>query len=131
MVIDKLAWIFIQDKKVLGTISKGRDKYYIPGGKRELYENDVEALTREIKEELSVTIDTNTLKYYGIFKAQADGKDDGITVKISCYMADYKGILKPDSEIEKIVWMTSSDINKASKVVQLVIEDLYKKGMIN
>ena len=45
-IIDKLAWIYIQDKRILSTRSKGKDTYYIPGGKREAGETDHEALLR-------------------------------------------------------------------------------------
>ena len=34
-VIDKVAFLYLQDGKILSTRSKGKDKYYIPGGKRE------------------------------------------------------------------------------------------------
>ena len=33
--IDKLAFIQIKDRKVLETLSRGKDKWYTPGGKRE------------------------------------------------------------------------------------------------
>ncbi|MFD2512564.1 NUDIX domain-containing protein [Pontibacter locisalis] len=55
-LIDKLAWIEIRDGKILSTRSKGRTKYYIPGGKREAGETDFQALYREIQEELSINL---------------------------------------------------------------------------
>ncbi len=129
-MIDKLAWIYIKDKKILSTLSLGKDKYYIPGGKREEYENDIEALTREIKEELSVDLDIDSMRYYGVFKAQAHGKAEGIIVKMSCYMASYIGELKVDSEIEQMVWLKYEDIDKVSPVDKLIFKDLYDKGLI-
>lgn len=130
-MIDKIAWIYIKDNKILSTLSKGKDKYYIPGGKREAFENDVETLLREIKEELSVDILTDSIRYYGTFKAQAHGKKEGIIVKMSCYTADFDGELKADSEISKVVWLTYDDINKISPVDQLIFEDLHDKGLID
>ncbi len=130
-MIDKIAWIYIKDKKILSTLSKGKDKYYIPGGKREAFENDVETLLREIKEELSVDILTDSIRYYGTFKAQAHGKKEGVIVKMSCYTADFDGELKADSEISKVVWLTYDDINKISPVDQLIFEDLHDKGLID
>ena len=130
-MIDKLAWICIKDRKVLGTVSKGKDKFYIPGGKRENYENDIEALIREIKEELTVDLDIPTIRYYGAFKAQADGKPEGTLVKTSCYMSDYNGEIKPDSEIDRILWMTSKDMNGASTVVQQILNDLIERDLID
>lgn len=129
-MIDKIAWIYIKDKKILSTLSAGKDKYYIPGGKREEFENDIETLTREIKEELSVDLDISSIRYYGTFKAQAHGKSEGITVKMSCYKAKYIGNLKADSEIEKIAWLNYKDIENVSPVDKLIFKDLYDKNII-
>tara|TARA_B110000091_G_C13636844_1_gene399494 strand:- start:354 stop:515 length:162 start_codon:yes stop_codon:yes gene_type:complete len=46
--IDKIAFIEIQEGKILSTKSKGKTKYYIPGGKRESGESDEQTLIREI-----------------------------------------------------------------------------------
>ena len=101
-IIDKIAWIYIEDKKVLCTLSKGKEKFYSPGGKRKLGETDEQTLVREVKEEVSVDIKKDTIKYYDTFEAQADGKAEGVVVKMTCYMAEYEGTLKPASEIERI-----------------------------
>ena len=50
--IDKIAFIYIKDGKILSTLSKGKDTYYIPGGKREGNETDEQTLIRECKEGL-------------------------------------------------------------------------------
>ena len=129
-MIDKIAWLYIKEKKILSTLSKGKDTYYIPGGKREALENDIEALTREVKEELSVDLGLNTLKYYGAFQAQAHGKSDGIIVKMSCYFCDYIGELKVNSEIAEMTWLEYKDLDKISPVDKLIFKDLYDKGLI-
>ncbi len=103
--IDILAWIEIKNKKLLFSLSKGKDKYYIPGGKREGNESDKEALIREIKEELSVDLVPKTIKFLQEFSAQAHGKPEGTFVRIRCYTAEYRGQIKPDNEIEEVVWL--------------------------
>ncbi|MEN0678887.1 NUDIX domain-containing protein [Plesiomonas shigelloides] len=95
MIIDKLAWILIRDGKLLTVRSKGKSLFYLPGGKREAGESDEQALLREIKEELDVDLIPETIKYIGTFEAQADGKSEGVTVKLSCYLSDYSGHLHP------------------------------------
>ena len=104
--IDKLAWIELQNKSLLSTKSYGKDKYYIPRGKREIGETDQQALVREIYEELTVSIDTNTLKFVGIFEAQAHGDPEGVLVKMTCYSGTYSGELKASAEIEEVKWPT-------------------------
>src|SRR5262245_9960068 len=98
--IDKLAWIHIRDRRLLGARSRGRSTYYVPGGKRERGESDEAALIREIKEELSVDLVPGSLRYVETFKAQADGKPEGTFVKLTCYQADFRGEPTPAAEIE-------------------------------
>ena len=130
--IDKIAFIYLKNGKILSTLSKGKDAYYIPGGKREGSETDEETLIRECKEELTVDILKDTIKYYGTFKAQAHGKAEGIIVKMTCYIADFEGTLKPSSEIEEIKWLDYSNLNvKISPVDELNFKDLYDKHLID
>lgn len=129
--IDKIALLYVKDKKVLSTRSRGKDAFYFPGGKREGSESDLETLRREIREELSVDVIPGTETLYGIFKAQAHGKAEGITVKMTCYTAEVEGNLAADNEIEEIVWFTYKDREKGSPVDKLIFDDLYEKGLID
>ena len=128
--IDKIAFIYLKDGKILSTLSKGKDTYYIPGGKREGQEKDEETLIRECKEELTIDIKEDTIKYYGTFEAQAHGKSEGILVKMTCYMADFDGKLEPSSEIQEIRWLDYSNLDIISPVDKLIFEDLYDKKLI-
>jgi 8-oxo-dGTP diphosphatase len=128
--IDKLAYIHLRDKKILITLSKGKDTWYIPGGKREKNETDQEALIREIKEELCVDIIPETINHYGTFEAQAHGKPLGTVVRMTCYTADYKGEFKPDAEIEKVDFFTYLQKPMTSPVDHLIFDDLFAKGLI-
>ena len=129
--IDKIAFIYLKDGKILSTLSKGKDTYYIPGGKREGNETDEETLVRECKEELTIDIIRNTIKYYGTFEAQAHGKAEGILVKMTCYMAEFEGELKPNSEIHEMKWLDYSNLDvKISPVDELIFKDLFDKKLI-
>lgn len=130
-VIDKVAFLYLQDGSILSTRSKGKDKYYIPGGKREAGESDIETLVREVKEELSVDIIESSAKLYGVFEAQAHGKAEGVIVKMTCYTAEFDGELEADSEIAEIVWLTTADIETVSPVDKLIFADLKQKGLLN
>lgn len=130
-IIDKVAYLHLKDGKILSTRSKGKDKYYLPGGKREGHESDMETLVREIKEELTVDIIESMARFYGIFEAQAHGKEEGVLVKMTCYTAEYSGELKADSEIAELVWLTSADAALVSPVDQLIFADLKGKGMLD
>ena len=80
---------------------------------------------------MTINIKKNTIKYYGTFEAQAHGKMEGIIVKMTCYMAEFEGELKPDSEIQEMIWLDYSTLNvKISPVDQLIFKDLFEKGLI-
>jgi len=130
-IIDKLAWIAIDNKMVLSTRSFGKDKFYIPGGKREAGETDEQALLREIKEELNVELDKTTLKAFGIFEAQAHGHAEGVMVKMTCYTAAYTGELSPQSEIEEMAWLTYADMHRISEVDKLIFDYLKANDLIS
>ncbi len=129
--IDKLAWICLNNRKILSTRSHGKDTYYIPGGKREHNETDHQALMREIKEELSIHLIPETIAYFGTFQTQAHGKPEGIMVQMTCYTSDFTGEIKPDSEIEEIVWLDYEGKEKSSPVDKLIFEDLKTKHLID
>ena len=128
--IDKIALLYLKNGQILSTLSKGKDTYYLPGGKRELNETDEQTLIRECKEELTIDIKEDTIKYYGTFKAQAHGKAEGIIVKMTCYTAKFIGEMKPSSEIQEIRWLNYKDIDIISPVDKLIFKDLYEKGLL-
>lgn len=130
MIIDKLAWIHLKDKKILSTLSRGKDTYYIPGGKREWIETDAEALKREIKEELSIDLIDETIVHFGTFEAQAHGKAEGVVVRMTCYTAEYQGSILPANEIDHVVWFTHDDKEKSSTVDKIIFDYLKEKSLI-
>lgn len=129
--IDKLAWMYIKDRKVLFVRSKGKDAFFNPGGKREAGETDEQALFREIKEELNVDLIPRTIKYLETFIAQAHGKPEGVMVQIKCYAADFTGTLQPSAEIEEAKWLTGRDANMTSATGKLSLEWLKKQDLID
>jgi len=129
--IDKLAYIYIKDRKILVTLSKGKDTWYIPGGKRDQGEIDEQALIREVKEELTVDLIPKTIEYYNTFTAPAHGKPKGTMVRMTCYRADYKGELKPDAEIAKLDFFEYKQKELTSAVDHLIFDDLKEKRLID
>ena len=128
--VDKIAWIHLKDGKILSTRTRGREKFYIPGGKRENGESDEQTLVREIQEELSVMIDDSSISYMGTFKAQSDGAADGVIVKMTCYTAEFIGELAPANEIAEIRWLTLSDTSIISAVDQIIFAHLEQQGLL-
>ena len=129
-VIDKIAWIHLEGGRVLSTRSRGKSVWYIPGGKREAGETDLQTLAREIREELDVEVDVAHAAPAGVFEAQAHGHAEGVIVRMTCYTAPYTGTLAPASEIEEIAWLTYQDRQKTAPVDWLIFDDLRAKGLL-
>jgi 8-oxo-dGTP pyrophosphatase MutT (NUDIX family) len=131
MLIDKIAWIHIADRKILITRSKGKDTYYIPGGKREIGETDAQTLVREVQEELSVGVVPDSIEYMGTFEAQAHGKAEGVTVRMTCYTGQYEGQLAPSNEIDEMAWFIYADRPRTAPVDHLIFDWLKERNLID
>ncbi|XRQ12785.1 NUDIX hydrolase [Actinomadura welshii] len=129
--IDKIAWIHLDNGKILSTRSHGKDVYYIPGGKREEGETDLDTLIREIDEELAIAFIPTTATHVGTFRAQAHGHADGVTVQMTCYTADHHGRPTPSSEIAELVWLTYADREQVSPVDQVIFDHLHQAGRLH
>ncbi|MEU8104350.1 HEAT repeat domain-containing protein [Nonomuraea muscovyensis] len=129
--IDKIAWIHLDNGRILSTRSRGKTVWYIPGGKREPGETDLDTLIREIGEELSITIIPTTATHVGTYHAQAHGHADGITVQMACYTADHHGVPTPSSEIEEITWLTYADRDRVSPVDKIIFDHLHQTGRLH
>jgi 8-oxo-dGTP diphosphatase len=128
--IDKIAWIRLEAGKILSTRSRGKDVFYLPGGKREAGETDLQTLVREIREELTVAITPTSAAPAGTFEAQAHGHAPGVAVRMTCYTADYQGTLAPNSEIEELAWLTYADRDRVSPVDQLIFDHLHQSAQL-
>jgi 8-oxo-dGTP diphosphatase len=129
-VIDKVAWVHTENGMVLSTRSRGKDVYYLPGGKRESGESDLDTLCREITEELSVAVVRDSAALLGVFEAQAHDHLPGVVVRMTCYTALYEGVLAPASEIAEMVWLTHADRHRTSPVDQIIFDRLRADGLL-
>ena len=132
MKIEKVALIHIVDKKLLGVRSKGREAFFMPGGKREGSETDAECLERELREELGIKLDKKSMDFLEDFEAPAYN-DPTKTIFEICYSAGFSGELKPNTAVDEIGWLTSADIGTArlSEMGDKILKFLNKHELIN
>ncbi|SDM43846.1 NUDIX hydrolase [Allokutzneria albata] len=130
MTIDKIAWIHLDAGRILSTRSRGKDTFYLPGGKRDPGESDIQTLMREIAEELTVAIDPTSAVHLGTFQAQAHGHPPGVEVRMTCYTATFTGTLAPSSEIDEIIWLGYADRDRVAPVDQIIFDHLHRAGQL-
>ena len=126
-MIDTVAWVHLENGLILCARPRGKDVFYIPGGKREGAESDLETLRREISEELTVALLPATVRHVGTYQASPPG---GPVVRMSCYAAGYTGTLAPSSEIDELAWFRYADRPRVPPVDQLLFDDLHAAGQL-
>jgi 8-oxo-dGTP diphosphatase len=90
--------------RVLLVRKRGTSAFMQPGGKRDTGESDVAALCREITEELSCHVITETARRLGVFDCAA-ANEPGFRVEAAVYAVDVEGAVKPRSEIDEAIWV--------------------------
>lgn len=90
---------------VLLARSRGESYFQIPGGKIEPGETDLEALAREVQEELSVELDTTSATYLETFEAPAAGRPN-VTLELRLFGGKVAGEPAPASEIAELCWQS-------------------------
>lgn len=100
--IHKIGLAAERDGRLLVARKRGTDTFILPGGKPEGDENDLETLSREIREELDCGIANPYLR--GVFTDVAAGATEAVVV-VRLYSADLTGEPRPCSEIEELAWV--------------------------
>lgn len=126
--VDALGWVHVEAGRLLAVRTAGKTAFYLPGGKREPGESDLDALRREVREEVTVLLLPDTLVPLGKFRAPAHDYPAGTAVDLVCYMADFEGEIRAAAEIEEVAWLTAADSERCAPAVRLVLEELRRRG---
>ncbi|MGK5450780.1 NUDIX hydrolase [Streptomyces radiopugnans] len=129
-LIDTVAWVHLRDGTVLGARTRGKELFYIPGGKRHAGESDEQTLLREVEEELTVAIVPGTAVHMGTYEAPVDADTPEVVVRMACYTGDYRGTLAAAGEIEEIRRLTYADRDLVPPVDRLVFDELHAEGRL-
>jgi len=82
----------------------GTNSFMQAGGKLEAYERPIDALTRELGEELKLKVQFTSLRYFGLFEAPA-AHEPGLRVVADIFEIDAIGQIEPSAEIEELLWV--------------------------
>jgi 8-oxo-dGTP pyrophosphatase MutT (NUDIX family) len=109
---------------------KGSKSYWTPGGKVDLGESVESALRREINEELGVNVKSMKI----IFSKKMINTISGVENDFIYYLVDIIGTIKPSAEIDRIIWLSSSEFHegkiKVTEGVSKCMNFLIKNKLI-
>ena len=120
-----VAGIIQEGNKVLMCRSRGREHYYLPGGKINPSESLEEALIRECKEEITIDIIPSSIKLVTRFEAEAYGFQEPRIVIMNCFIFDYLGRIQAAAEIDDIFWAGMEDLEKLAPAGKVLMKKRF------
>jgi 8-oxo-dGTP pyrophosphatase MutT (NUDIX family) len=127
----KYALCVIKNNRLLVQEEEGEQLYLLPGGRAEEGEGAIQALCREVREELGIELELPSLQYLGEFEDTAAGGHDAL-VHIDLYQGDFNGDMQPCSEVKRLVWFDKNDDwSKLAPVTKnKILPALLQKGLL-
>ena len=132
--IYKVAGVIVRDRKLLVVRTRGKPTFYAPGGKPETGEEPLAALTRELKEELTIDVQEDQLEPFGTYQAEAADDNQRMLTMDAFIVKEWRGEIQPSAEIEEIKWVTAEQAKhvKLGSIFQTKIAPkLHANGVID
>lgn len=103
-MIEIVAAVVLDDAgRVLLVRKRGTQAFMQPGGKRESGEGDLDALARELREELGCCFDAASARPLGRAQALA-ANEPGHLIEAELYIVTLEGEIVPAAEIDAVMW---------------------------
>lgn len=87
---------------------RGTHTFMLPGGKVEPGETHLEAVVREVAEEVAITLDPDAVGLLGTWSAAA-ANEPGLMICSDVFLATWQGEPVASGEIEEISWLPVAD----------------------
>ncbi len=129
-MLDVVAWVHIAGGRMLAVRARGRDLLYLPGGKREAGEADWAAISREVREELSVELDPRTFRRLGVVHAPAHDQPEHTHVRMSCFTAAFHGRIHPSGEIDELRFVSVNERELLAPAARAALDLAADSGLL-
>jgi len=131
-VLNTAGLVVVKENKLLLAYSKNKNAWYLPGGKIDQGENSLEALNREILEELNLVLKADRLKYYCHISAAAFGESENIIMEQDCFLYELNEVIQASNEIDevrffdvKMYQLEPAQVPGVLKIFDQLIEDKH------
>ncbi|ERJ61254.1 NUDIX hydrolase [Sphingobacterium paucimobilis] len=105
-----LAIITNDENEMLALRKKDASYYTLPGGKIELGETPIDALIRELNEELDIIFNKEDFSLAGTHMTRAANEANTIVEGfIFCLTVPFKTTVSPHAEIEEKIWLSKEN----------------------
>ena len=116
--------------------ARGRDVLYLPGGKAEPHETDVQAAIREAREETGLQLTESDLEPFGTVLEAAHGQGEGTMVAMALFLVRPGGTSDSASpvasaEVDEIEWVTSADADRCPPAGRETLRRLVAADLID
>ncbi|SKA33650.1 NUDIX domain-containing protein [Chitinophaga eiseniae] len=131
--IDCVGLIVVENRKLLLAFSKNKEAWYLPGGKVDAGETALQAMQREIKEELNMDLAEESLQWYYHITAPAFGEKN-LLMRQDCFRHRLLQTPQPSAEIGAIRFFSLDTYRKEPHQVHgvlLAFEKLQQDGLVD
>lgn len=129
--IVKVAWVPVNEEgKVLCVRTRGLELFYNVGGKPEVGESDIDALIREVREEVGVELVRSTILFLHELRGAGVDKAAGKDVVLRMFAAEYEGSLAPANEIAEMRWLGMAERQFLPPLGSAALEWMTEQGLL-
>lgn len=121
----------VRDRRLLMVTARGRDVYYLPGGKIDPGESAAEAAAREAWEEAALALDAAALTELFEVRTLAHGEPEGRMVHMSVFLAETSAEPAPSAEVDSVHWVSTADANSCPPAGRAVLDRLSALDLID
>jgi 8-oxo-dGTP diphosphatase len=101
--------------------------HYLPGGKPDAGESELEALAREVREELGVDV-VDPVRFTDI---HAEATLERVPMHLVLYRASLSGVPAPAAEIAHMAWWPAAGVELAPPIEHIAVPRLRAAGALS
>ncbi|NLR63108.1 NUDIX domain-containing protein [Chitinophaga varians] len=131
--IDCVGLIVVENRELMLAFSKNKNAWYLPGGKVDAGETPLQAMQREIREELNMDLPADSLHWYYHITAPAFGENN-VEMRQNCFLHQLRQTPQPSAEIGAVRFFSLETYRKEQHQVRgvlLAFEKLQQDGLVD